>query len=94
MSPYIDEILKEEETGIGRTIKLCNLLALWPEAAGEKVKDKTEAIKIYNHCLYVNTTTATWANELSFLKDAFVKKFNSLAGEDIIRDIKFKAGGN
>lgn len=94
MSPSISEILKEEKTGIGRTIKLCNLLGLWTKVAGEKISEKTEAVKIYNSCLHINTTSAAWANELSFLKTEFVEKFNHLAGEEIIRDIKFKAGGS
>jgi len=94
MSPSITEILKEEKTGVGRTIRLCNLLMLWPKVAGEKISCKTEAVKISNRCLHINAFSAAWANELSFLKDEFVQKFNGLAEEEVIQDIKFKVGGN
>jgi predicted nucleic acid-binding Zn ribbon protein len=51
----------------------------------------TEAVKIRNRVLYVSTSTSTWAHELSFIKKEIIKKFNARAGEEAIRDIRFKS---
>ena len=93
MTQPIAEILKKLDTNFGRTVKLCSWLALWDRVVDDRVRKHTEAVKISNRVLHVSTSSATWANELSFLRVKFVQKFNDEAGQEIIRDIKFKAGG-
>ena len=93
MTQPIAEILNKLDTNFGRTVKLCGWLTLWDRVVDDRVRKHTEAVKIRNRVLHVATSSATWANELSFLKGKFVQKFNDEAGQEIIRDIKFKAGG-
>jgi predicted nucleic acid-binding Zn ribbon protein len=87
------ELLTEGRSGFGRAIEICRLLAAWKEAVGERVSQHTEAIKIRNQVLYVSTSSPAWAQELTFLKEELIKKFNIRTGKENIRDIKFSAGG-
>jgi predicted nucleic acid-binding Zn ribbon protein len=87
----LSEIFKEDNTGLGRTIRVCRLLSLWHEVVDERIGKHTEAVKIRNRVLYINASTSTWANELSFLRMEMVKRFNEKAGEEAIRDIRFSA---
>lgn len=76
-----------------QTVKNCQLLALWPQVVDGRVGCNTEAVKITNRTLYINTSSSVWAQELGFFKKGLISKFNSLAGEAAIVDIRFKATG-
>lgn len=93
MAQKLSEILNGMEIGIGRTIAACRTLSLWNRVVGERVGKQTEAVKIRNRVLYVSTSSAAWAQELSFLKNEFIKKFNAEAGKEAIQDIRFRSGG-
>lgn len=90
MTVKLAEILEGMDMGVGRAVKVCELLSLWDQVVDERVGRHTEAVKIRNRILYVSTSTSTWANELSFIKKEIIKKFNARAGEEAIRDIRFK----
>lgn len=79
--------------GLGRTLNNCNLLSLWSQVVDKSITQHTEPVKIYNRVLYIEVSSSTWAQELSFLKPEIIEKFNQLAGQKAICDIKFKAGG-
>jgi predicted nucleic acid-binding Zn ribbon protein len=93
VAQHLAEILENMNTGLGRAVKLCGWLAIWDKVVDDRIRKHTEAVKISNKTLSVSTSSPTWANELTFLKGEFIKKFNQAAGQEIIRDIKFKAGG-
>lgn len=93
MAQRLSEILDGMEIGMGRTIGACRMLSLWSRVVDERVGKQTEAVKIRNRVLYVSASTSAWAQELSFLKNEFIKKFNAEAGKEAIQDIRFKAGG-
>jgi len=87
------DVLAGLKSGIGAAVKTCNLLAIWEKVVDERVRKQTEAVKIRNRVLYVNARSSAWAQELSFLRAEFIKKFNNEAGAEVICDIRFKAGG-
>ncbi|OGB88211.1 hypothetical protein A3H38_00485 [candidate division WOR-1 bacterium RIFCSPLOWO2_02_FULL_46_20] len=93
MAKKLADIFDGMELGLGRTIKLCNLLTLWQSVVDDRVGKRTEAVKIRNKTLYISTSSPTWAQELSFLKKEIVEKFNDKAGKEVICDIKFSCGG-
>ena len=76
---------------MARTVKACSSLSLWKEIVDERISNNTDAIKISNQTLFVSTSTPVWAQELSYLKKEMIIKFNERAGEEIIRDIRFKS---
>jgi predicted nucleic acid-binding Zn ribbon protein len=93
MAVKLGEILPNLEGGVGRLIRGGEAVALWNRAVDERVGKNSEAIKIVNRTLHVSTASPAWAQELAFLKPEIIKKFNQLAGEELIRDIRFKAAG-
>jgi predicted nucleic acid-binding Zn ribbon protein len=93
MTEKLAEILGCMEIGVGKAIQICGLLSLWPDIVDERVGKNTEALKIRNKVLHVATSSPAWAQELTFLKNGFIEKFNQAAGRTVIKDIRFKSGG-
>ena len=93
MPQQIAEIFGRLDEGFVRTVRNCQLVTLWGEVVDAKIARNTEAVKITGHTLYVSTSSSAWAQELSFLKKTIIARFNDRAGEEAIRDIKFKASG-
>ena len=91
MAQRLGEVLGGIKSGVGRMLKLCQALSIWEKVVDERVGKHTEAVKIRNSVLYVSTSSTTWAQELSFLKNEFIEKFNAEAGAEVIKDIRFKA---
>jgi len=87
----IKDILFKFDGGVSSAVRNCRLLSLWPRIVDERVTKNTSPIKIINHTLYVATATAVWAQELSFYKNEIVAKFNQIAGEKVIADVRFKS---
>ena len=93
MTERLSDILVGIETGPAKAVRVCQLLGLWERVVDERVGRQTEAVKISHRTLYVSTASPAWAQELTFLKQGIIEKFNALAGREEIRDIKFKTGG-
>jgi predicted nucleic acid-binding Zn ribbon protein len=86
----VGEIFLKINGNIGGVVQNCRLLELWTEVVDERVSRNTEPIKIRNRTLHISTKTAVWAQELSFLKQQIIRKFNDKAGIEVISDIRFK----
>lgn len=93
MTEHVAEILGGLENDVASTIRLCNALSLWGKVVDERVGKHSKAVKIINRVLYVSTSSPAWAQELTFLREEIVEKFNAVAGKGTIRDIRFKSGG-
>ena len=91
MTKHLGEILDGLNNSVGITLKLCGTLALWERVVDERVRKHSKAVKIRNRVLYVSTSSPAWAQELSMLKKDIVEKFNIVAGEEAISDIRFRA---
>jgi predicted nucleic acid-binding Zn ribbon protein len=89
----LTEILEKGRSQFFLAVKSCRLVGLWSRVVEEKISKNTEAVKIRNRILYVNTSSSTWAQQLTFLKRQIITKFNKTAGEEAIKDIHFKASG-
>jgi predicted nucleic acid-binding Zn ribbon protein len=93
MAQRLAEIIFGLDTGVAKAVKACTLLRHWDGVVDEQVRKHTEAVKISNRTLYIKTSSPAWAQELSFLKSEIITKFNQQAGEEAIKDIRFKSGG-
>ncbi|MFH1542006.1 MAG: DUF721 domain-containing protein [bacterium] len=91
MEERLADILARANSGIQQTIRLSGWLDIWRKITDESIRKNTEPVKIKHQTLYVNTATAAWAQELSFLKTMMIEKFNEQAGEEAITDIRFSA---
>ena len=85
------DILDGLDGAMAGAVKSCRLISLWGEVVDGRVKKHAEAVKIRNRVLYVATSSSAWAQELTYLKREIIKKFNEKAGEEAIRDIRFKS---
>jgi predicted nucleic acid-binding Zn ribbon protein len=88
----LSDILNKEAEKSQGALKSCQLVQLWGGVVDERVKKNTEPVKVRNRVLYVTAKTPAWAQELSFLKKEIIEKFNRRAGEEAIRDVRFKSG--
>ena len=93
MAERLMDILEQSKSNLAWTITACRHLTIWEKVVDERVARQTEAIKIRNKVLYVSTSTSTWAQELSLLKREIINKFNQTAGQEVIRDVRFKPTG-
>ncbi len=93
MAERLADILERSKSNIAWTITACRHLGIWEKVVDERVARQTEAIKIRNRVLYVSTSTSTWAQELSLLKKEIINRFNQAAGQELIRDVRFKPNG-
>lgn len=91
MPESLQNILGTQNENLGSALEICKLMALWPQVVDERVGKHTEPIKISNKIMYVSTSSAAWAQELSYLKKEIVEKFNQKAGKPVLYDIRFAA---
>ena len=93
MPEQLGNILKHFSPDMVRTVNACRQLDIWQKIVDERIGKNAEAIKIKDRVLHVSTSTPTWAQELNFLKNEIVMKFNNQAGAEVIIDIRFKPNG-
>ena len=66
---------------------------LWEASVSAEIARQTEAVKVRNRVLYINTKSPVWAQELNFLKKEIIDRINEKAGYRALCDIRFKSGG-
>lgn len=76
--------------GIDGTLRRYSVIARWTEIVGEQIARVTEPQRIENGVLFVSVKTAPWRAELSLKRLEIMKKLNTAAGADVIRDIRFR----
>jgi len=87
----IGELIRKtlQSIGIAERVDKQAIVAFWPEIVGQKLAEKTAAIKIEKDILKVKVVNAPWRNELVFFKDEILQKISARIGEGKIRDIYF-----
>lgn len=90
MPQRLASIIQGLDSGVAAAIKNCQLTSLWAEVVDERLLCHTDAVKIKERVLYVAAANSVWASELTYLKKELIEKFNRLAGEGAISDIRFK----
>jgi len=91
----LTELLAEifNKKGAPKIIEGSRIVLLWKRCVPENISRQTEAVKVSNRILVVETKSPVWAQELNFIKKELMDKINDVAGYEAIRDIRFKAGG-
>jgi predicted nucleic acid-binding Zn ribbon protein len=64
-------------------------LSVRSEIVGPRISKATKAEQIRDGILFVGCRTATWANELTFLKTDIMGKLNKRLGGQYVKDIRF-----
>jgi predicted nucleic acid-binding Zn ribbon protein len=65
------------------------VLQQWGKIVGEKIAENTHPARFENGCLFVESSNASWRNELTFLKQEIIKKINDFTGKKVVQDIIF-----
>ncbi len=67
-------------------------LFLWEEAVGERIARLASPLRVREGILFVEVKSHVLAQELSLLKEDYIRKLNRLLGEERVRDIRFRVG--
>lgn len=62
----------------------------WPEVVGERVAARARAVSFRDGTLLVEVDSATWMNELGYLKLRMVTELNRRLGGEIVREIRLQ----
>lgn len=85
-----DALIKAfRELGLEKKVKQGILISNWPDIVGQQIAQVTKAEKVEDGILIVKCNHSVWRNELYFQKKVLIKKLNKIAGEKLIRDIRF-----
>ncbi len=63
---------------------------VWPEAVGSRVAARARAVAFRDGTLFVEVDSATWMNELGYLKHHMVTELNRRLGEEVVREIRLQ----
>jgi len=71
-------------------LKKYSIFNHWEEIAGKEIAAKAKPQKIFKGVLYISVSSSTWANELSMMSRQLINKINDFAGEQFIKELRFK----
>jgi len=71
---------------------LTKLWDLWGDIVGGPIAENTRPAAFKGKLLIVYVSSSTWMQQLQFLKKDIIGKINSVLGEDLIEEIKFRIG--
>jgi hypothetical protein len=83
----IDSILSER--GYLNICKEWDVVAKWKDIVGEKLASVTECTRMEDGRLYVKVTSASWRNEITYLKYEIIKKIKKETDCTSLNDIVF-----
>lgn len=89
-----DEVQRELARGGSRdAIPLAAVTAIWAEAVGSAVARKAWPLRLARDgTLHVAVASATWANELSLLRDEILAALRARLGDETPATIRFAVG--
>ena len=77
------------ERGYATICKEYDAVSRWKQIAGEKIANETECTGIENGKLFVKVSSASWRQELVYMKEHLIKSINRETGCNTILDIIF-----
>lgn len=77
------------ELGVEERLAQCRAILVWEEAAGPLVASQARPLRILRGRLELAVPSATWRNQLSFMKPDLLRRLNQLAGEEVVRELVF-----
>ncbi|MBM4271105.1 MAG: DUF721 domain-containing protein [Deltaproteobacteria bacterium] len=75
--------IRSEETHLSDT---------WNRAVGPQIAAQTRPARIKKNTLFVNVSTSIWMQQLHFLKEEIMEKYNLQSGREPITNIYFSIG--
>lgn len=90
MGGLISHVLRTFE--LESRLKEQTCIMVWDEVVGEQVAKAAQPELIRDGRMFVITKSPVWANELSLYKKDMIARLNQKVGENVLKDIVFKAG--
>jgi hypothetical protein len=93
MSRHNEQTLKEAIAEMLKTYRLqgrmdeLKLMDSWGKVMGAMVQNRTRALEIRNHVLYVKLESASLRDELSYSREQIIDRLNEEAGSKVITNI-------
>jgi len=87
----ISEILSGVLSGRGfdKKIRQYSIFEAWGEIVGPTISKHSRPAKMQGDTLIVEAKSATWVQELTFMKSMILKKINEISANSGISDIRF-----
>jgi len=73
--------------GIEQEVLENQAIVMWPDIAGPKIAQQTEAQRIKDGILFVKVKNDAWRNELLFYKKDLINHLNDKFAKNIVVDI-------
>ncbi len=92
---HVGNILESvlDRTGLSARAREREVLATWPEIAGERVARHVRAVDIENGVLTLETEHAAWKQEMMLLFPTLIEKYNARHGDGTVREVRWRRGG-
>jgi hypothetical protein len=88
--PLLDGLFRR--AGLDRKAAEWRVLALWPRVAGPRIGKHTRAERLLNGSLLVRARSASWANDLGFMRTELLERLRAAPGGGRIEDLRFTIG--
>lgn len=88
---HIADSLRDLFTDLGhdKKIKQYRVIQHWEEIVGTNISRVASAERVSDGILYIRVKSMSWRTELMFQKQQIMKKIQTFAGNNVIRDIRF-----
>lgn len=81
-----------QAAGLGHQLWRLDIFRRWPEAVGPKIAARTHPQAFHRGVLLVRAASATWQNELMFLRKAIITRLNALLDQPRVLELKVISG--
>lgn len=89
-SHWVEHVLERYQ--LGEEYSRQRVLLLWRGVVGEKIAKLSRALRLCGTTLWIEVSSPTVAQELSYLKDEYVRRLNERLGEETVNSIRFVPG--
>ena len=87
LNKILDSVLTKH--GYIDTYYESELIKMWPQIVGKKIAEFTECTSVRDDILYVRVVSASWRQEISFLKGKILQEIKKETKFNSIKDINF-----
>ena len=90
LGSVIKNILKNYRTDSDE--ELTRIWNLWKKVVGPVIAENAQPAAFKGKILILHVSSATWIQQLRFLKKDMISKINDALGKEMVSEIKFKIG--
>jgi len=73
-------------------LKESGIWQIWDVAVGKQIASRARPASVRDGVLVVDVASSSWMQQLNFLKKGIIENLNARLGENLIHDIRLRAG--